>query len=80
MSPEIEVLNLENEICPYTLIYAVQRAEQIKAELDSGQKILQVIVEHPPVIDNFPNEFERRGYQVDIEKVGNAQWTVNIKK
>jgi len=69
MSPEIEILNLENEICPYTLIYAVQKAEEIKEDLDSGRKILQVIVEHPPVIDNFPDEFGRRGYRVEIEKV-----------
>ena len=80
MSPEIEILNLENEICPYTLIYAVQKAEEIKEDLDSGRKILQVIVEHPPVIDNFPDEFGRRGYRVEIEKVGSAQWTVNIQK
>lgn len=80
MKPEIIKLNLENEICPYTLITAIKKSEEIESDLKSGRKILEVIVDHPPVVDNFPEEFARRGYQVDIEKIGSAKWKLTIKK
>jgi len=80
MEPEIVKLNLENEICPYTLITAIKKSEEIEDDLKSGRKILEIIVDHPPVVDNFPDEFERRGYQIDIKKTGSAKWKLIIKK
>ena len=80
MSPEIIRLNLEGEICPYTLILAIKKSKEIKGDLTAGKKILEVIVDHPPIVDNFPEEFGRRGYRVEIKKTGSANWLVRIKK
>ncbi|MFH1415378.1 MAG: sulfurtransferase TusA family protein [Elusimicrobiota bacterium] len=80
MSPEVIKLNLESEICPYTIIKSIKKCEEIKEGLDSGGQILEVTVEHSPVQDNFPGEFQRRGYRVDFNKIDNAKWVVTIKK
>lgn len=73
-------LNLEQEICPYTLILAIKRTLEIKPQLDSGECKLEVIVDHPPTLDNFPEEFKKRGYQTEIQKLSDAKWSVIIKK
>jgi len=80
MEPEIIKLNLEGEICPYTLILSIRKAEEIKKDLDTGIKILEIIVDHPPIVDNFPEEFSRRGYRVEIKKIGLSNWLVRIIK
>ena len=80
MNKEIVKLNLEGEICPYTLILAIKKSEEIGNDLKTGRKILEVLVDHPPVTDNFPGEFQSRGYQVNIEKIGSGEWKVIIKK
>jgi len=80
MSQEIVKLNLDGEICPYTLILAIRKSEEIENDLKSGKKALEVIVDHPPIVDNFPAEFKGRGYQVNIKKIGSAKWEVIIKK
>lgn len=80
MNPEIVKLNLEGEICPYTLILAIKRSKEIEGDLKTGKKILEIIVDHPPIVDNFPGEFGRRGYQVEIKKTGPSSWLVRIKK
>ena len=73
-------LNIEGEICPYTLIRTVRKVEEIEEDLKSGRKILEVIYDHPPVVDNIPVEFQKRGFQVEIKKTGVAKWQVIIKK
>jgi len=73
-------LNIEGEICPYTLIQTVRKVEEIEEDLKSGRKILEVIYDHPPVVDNIPVEFQKRGFQVEIKKTGVAKWQVIIKK
>ena len=80
MEPEIVQLNLEGEICPYTLILTIRKSKEIKVDLDSGKKILEILVDHSPTTDNFPSEFSKRGYQVDIKKLGSGRWKVTIKK
>jgi TusA-related sulfurtransferase len=80
MKPEIVQLNLENEICPYTLILTIRKSKEIKSDLDSGKKILEVFVDHSPTTDNLPIEFSKRGYQVDVEKLGSGRWKFVIKK
>jgi len=80
MEPKVVQLNLEGEICPYTLTTAIKKSEEIKGDLKAGEKILQVLVDHPPVVDNFPTEFQGRGYQVEIKKLSPAKWQVVIKK
>lgn len=80
MMSEIIKLNLEGEICPYTLIRTINKAKEIKYDLESGKKILEVIYDHPPAADNVPAEFQKKGLAVKIEKIGNARWKITIQK
>lgn len=79
-TPQIIKLNLEGEICPYTLIRTIKKVEEIKGDLQIGRKILEVIYDHPPAVDNIPTEFHKRGFQIEIKKTGMAKWQVIIKK
>ncbi len=74
----VEVLNLENEICPYTLIQALKKADLMDEELRNGKKKLQILVDHPPAVDNFPAEFKNRGFKVKVEKIDQAKWSVIV--
>lgn len=80
MTPEIIKLNLEGEICPYTLIRTLNKAKEIKYDLESGKKILEVIYDHPPAADNVPTEFQKHGLRAKVEKTGNARWKITIQK
>ena len=78
MKPEIVELNLEGEICPYTLIKTIRKSVEIDGELKVGSKALKVMVDHFQATDNFSHEFRGRGFKVKIEKVGSSKWTVII--
>lgn len=80
MNPEIVKLDLEGEICPYTLIRTIKKVEDIREDLLSKRKVLEVTYDHPPVIDNIPGEIQKRGFQVSIEKIGPARYRGMIKK
>ena len=79
MKAQVVKLNLEGELCPYTLILAIKKSEEIADDLKSGKKILEIMVDHPPIVDNFPEEFKNRGYKVKIKKLGSAEWLATIK-
>lgn len=79
MAVEVVKLDLEGEICPYTLISAIKKIEEIGADLKAGLKILEITVDHPPVIDNFPEEFERRGHKVKVVKYSLSRWRVIVQ-
>ena len=80
MGEEVVKLNLQGEICPYTLTRAIKKVTEIEEGLKAGSKVLEVVVDHHPIVDNYPAEFSRRGYQVEIEKIGPANWLARIKK
>ena len=73
-------LDLEGEICPYTLIRTVKKVEEIKKDLESGEKILEVHYDHPPIVDNIPAELQKRGFKVEIREIGRARWQAIIRK
>jgi TusA-related sulfurtransferase len=79
MEPEVVNLNLEGEICPYTLILALKKVKEIESDLRSGKKILKLIIDHPPAVDNFPGELQKRGFKTEFEKIETAKWVVTIK-
>ncbi len=80
MVAEVVRLDLQGEICPYTLTRAVQKVQELREKLEKGQIVLEVLVDHHPVIDNYPAEFSRRGFKVDIEKMGGGCWVAKIYK
>lgn len=73
-------LNLEGEICPYTLIRTIEKVDTIKEDLKTGRVKLEVLYDHPPIVDNIPAEFQRKGFKVTIEKVGVGRWKAIIEK
>lgn len=77
---EIIKLNLEGEICPYPLIKTIQKAKEIKESLESGEKILEVIIDHPSAKENIPQELKKRGFQTFVEQLGPAKWKITIRK
>ncbi len=78
--PEIIKLNIEGEICPYPLITTIKKYQEIKENLESGKRILEVTTDHPPAYENIPREFRKKGFQVEVEKMGPAKWKIIIKK
>lgn len=75
---EIVKLNLEQEICPYTLIGALKKAKELEKEIRAGLIVLEISIDHPPATDNFPAEFSKRGYKLSIKKIGSAKWLVSV--
>lgn len=80
MNPETIKLNLEGEVCPYPLIMTLKKFQESSQDLEAGRKILEVITDHPPASENIPREFLKRGFQVEVEKIGRAKWKIIIKK
>jgi len=72
-------LNLEGEICPYTLIYTVKKLEEVKQDLEKG-KVLVIFYDHPPVVENIPLEVSKRGFKCEVEKIFSGKWKISIKK
>jgi len=60
------------------LIRTVKKVEEIKEDLESGRKVLEVFYDHPPIVDNIPVELKKRGFQAEIEKLKVAQWRAVI--
>lgn len=80
MEPEIIKLNLEGEICPYPLISTLKKVDEIKDDLASGKKILEVSIDHPAALETIPIEIRKRGFSVEIKQIETAKWEIIIKK
>ena len=73
-------LNLEGEICPYPLISTIKKVEEMEKDLREERKILEVITDCAPTIENIPFELERRNFKVEIKKIEPLKWKIIIKK
>ena len=80
MDPEIIKLNIEGEVCPYPLILTIKKYQEIKEDLESGRKTLEILTDHPPATENIPREFRKRGFLVEVKKIGPAKWKILISK
>jgi TusA-related sulfurtransferase len=79
MKPEIIQLNTEGEICPYPLILTLKKIKEIEKDLKQGKKILEIITDCPPTIENLPFELKKRGFQVKVEKIQPLKWKIIIQ-
>ena len=69
-------INLKGEVCPYTFVKSKLALE----EMDEG-KILRVIVDHEPAVENVPRSMENEGHEVlRVEKINESDWEIVIKK
>lgn len=75
---EIIKLNLEGEICPYTLILTLKKVQEEERNLREGKKILEVYIDSPATIENIPFELKKRGFNVEIQKLTNLKCKITI--
>jgi TusA-related sulfurtransferase len=69
-------INLKGEVCPYTFVKSKLALE----EMEEG-KILRVIVDHQPAVDNVPRSMENEGHEVlKVDKINDSDWEIVIKK
>lgn len=80
MNKKVLQLNIEGELCPYPLIVALKKYKEVKEELDSGNKSLEIIVDHPSALENIPFEFRKKNFDVSVEQTGRAKWKITISK
>tara|TARA_R110000744_G_scaffold30313_1_gene71773 strand:- start:335 stop:565 length:231 start_codon:yes stop_codon:yes gene_type:complete len=75
MSKGVKKLDLRGEICPYPML-------KTNEELDSNKNIdiLEVITDHSPALSTIPPQALRRGYEVEINTVGNSEWKIILTK
>jgi len=69
-------VDLRGEVCPFTFVKTKVALE----EIESGE-LLEVIFDHEPAVRDVPRSVEAEGHEViEIEKIGNEEWRVVIKK
>ena len=76
---EEEVIDLKGDVCPYPLIMAIKRINEVEDHLKSGRIVLKFVVDHPPSTMSIPREIKKRGYQTELEKTGAAEWIITVK-
>jgi len=72
------IIDIRGEVCPYTFIKSKLAIE----EMEPGQ-LLEIIVNHPPAVENVPRSMENEGQEVvsverDPESAGD--WKITIRK
>ena len=75
MNKKARKLDLRGEICPYPML-------KTNEELDSDKNIsvLEVITDHSPALSTIPPQALRRGYEVEINTIGNSEWKIILTK
>lgn len=69
-------LDVRGEICPYTLI----STRRLMEELEAGD-VVEVLIDYPLAAENIPRWAEKAGHRVlEVEKVGDSQWRLLIRK
>ncbi|AIY90146.1 sulfurtransferase TusA family protein [Geoglobus acetivorans] len=69
-------LDLRGEVCPFTFVKTKVALE----DMDSGE-ILEVLFDHEPAIRDVPRSVQAEGHEVlSIEKIGEDEWKIVIRK
>ncbi len=69
------LLDVRGEICPYPMMRTVDALEKLMPDEE-----LEVLTDHAPALSTIPWEAAKRGYDVDVQKVGNGEWKLTIRK
>ncbi|TYB33630.1 MAG: sulfurtransferase TusA family protein [Flexistipes sinusarabici] len=67
MEHENESFDLRGQICPSTLLTALKKVNERKAQLKEGL-ILEFKVDNRDAINTIPESATRMGYRFDVEK------------
>ncbi len=68
-------LDVRGEVCPYPMMKASEAMKKAK----QGEAI-EVQVDHPPALITIPNEAVKLGWDVQIQKVKEAEWKLTLTK
>ncbi len=68
-------IDVRGEICPVPVTKAVD-AMKVAAE---GEAI-DVLTDHPTALVTVPNQAVRMGWDVNIKKVGPAEWLIHLER
>lgn len=69
-------INIKGEVCPFTFVKSKLAIEKLK----SG-KVLEVIVDHEPAVENIPRSMDNEGHKVlEVKKINDTDWKIVIKK
>lgn len=80
MDREIIKINLKGDLCPYPLITALKKINEMENDLSSNRKALRAVVDHPYYVRSIMREMEKRGYQTELEKTGVNEWEITIMR
>lgn len=69
------LLDVRGEICPYPMMRTVDALEGLKPDEE-----LEVLTDHAPALTTIPWEAAKRGYSVDVYKVGSGEWKLVLKR
>ncbi|MFH1540113.1 MAG: sulfurtransferase TusA family protein [bacterium] len=69
-------IDIRGEVCPYTFIKSKLAIE----ELEPG-RVLEVVVNHLPAVENVPRSMENEGHEVvSVERDTGDDWIITIRK
>lgn len=69
------ILDCNGEACPLPLMKAEKEIEKLAVG-----DILVVQIDHSCAMKNVPEWARKKGYNVDIEEVGDGEWEIVIEK
>ncbi len=69
------LLDVRGEICPYPMMRTVDALEALKPDEE-----LEVLTDHAPALTTIPWEAAKRGYTVDVEKIGAGEWKLTLRR
>ena len=71
-----ETLDIRGEVCPFTFVKS-----KLAIEAMTEGKVLKVVVDYEPAIDNVPRSMTAEGHDViSIEKTGEVEWEIVVRK
>ncbi|HID93513.1 MAG TPA: sulfurtransferase TusA family protein [bacterium (Candidatus Stahlbacteria)] len=80
MDREIIKISLKGDLCPYPLITALKKINEMEDDLKLNRKALRVVVDHPYYVRSIMREMGKRGYQTELEKTGINEWEITIRR
>jgi tRNA 2-thiouridine synthesizing protein A len=76
MATVIQTIDLQGDVCPYTLVKSRIALEKLKAG-----EVLEVLLGNSESAGNVPRSLDLEGHEVlSVEQPSPAQWSVKIKR
>lgn len=71
-------IDLRGQSCPFPLISALKKLEEIETNGFGPAKFLDILVDCPPSIENIPLQTGKRGYRSEVEETEANEWRIRI--